>query len=53
MASVNPQSIRSTGGSTTANETNAEEEEPEFFAALDEDITAIRRKTMAIKSDNV
>jgi hypothetical protein len=39
-----------TSGGSTADGT---EDGEDIFAALDEDVTIMRRKTMAIKSDNV
>ena len=42
--------ISVTSGGSTA---ESVETQDDFFAALDEDVTIMRRKTMAIKSDNV
>jgi hypothetical protein len=42
--------ISITSGGSTA---ESVETQDDFFAALDEDVTIMRRKTMAIKSDNV
>ena len=42
--------ISVTSGGSTA---ESVETQDNFFAALDEDVTIMRRKTMAIKSDNV
>ena len=44
--------ITTTAGESTADGTE-EDNNDDLFSALDEDITVIRRKTIAIKSDNV
>jgi hypothetical protein len=49
-ASTKAADISVTSGGSTA---ESVETQDDFFAALDEDVTIMRRKTMAIKSDNV